>query len=192
MKINISKIYNLFYDLTIMPKKNSLNGVKILKINPLYLIFLIVLIGVLSLGGGYCSVNSCEISFSQFNNVNQSNPENKNSVSLSSYDSFSGIPPSVFKEYIGNDDVVIIDIRTNEEYHEKRIANVKIIDFYDNNFVSMISSLDKNVTYLIYCRTDNRSGKTLELMKNLGFEEVYHLEGGIEAWQRQGFDIISG
>ncbi|MDQ3021151.1 MAG: rhodanese-like domain-containing protein [Bacteroidota bacterium] len=65
------------------------------------------------------------------------------------------------------------------------------LNFYDTlKFNSEIDKLDKSKTYLVYCRTDRRSGKTLEMVKAKGFAKVYLLKGGINAWKLDGKPVI--
>ena len=52
-----------------------------------------------------------------------------------------------------------------------------------------INKLDKNKTYLIYCRSGNRSRGALSVMVELGFRAVYHLSVGINGWVEEGFPI---
>ncbi len=172
-----------------MSKKNKLKLSSIFNIHLIFLFFLTIIIGLVSFGGGYCSMNSCRDIIFQYNMNNSSNDYNE---LLFSYDSFSGISPDSLRKSLEKEEIIVIDIRTYEEYVERRIDDVMLIDFYDTNFVSKINSLDKNLTYVLYCRTGNRTNQTLDLMKSLGFKNVYHLSGGIENWQKMGFDIISG
>ncbi len=81
---------------------------------------------------------------------------------------------------------VIIDIRTKPEYDSGHIENAVMIDFYSKNFYEEISKLDKSKTYFVYCRSGNRSGKSLKQFKNAGFTQVYDLKGGINAWKAKG------
>jgi rhodanese-related sulfurtransferase len=89
-----------------------------------------------------------------------------------------------------NDDVVLIDIRTLDEFYSGHIENALNIDFYSSSFRNELDSLDKNKTYLIYCRTGSRTMQASRMMRDLGFEEVYVLEGGINAWVRSGFPVV--
>lgn len=83
-----------------------------------------------------------------------------------------------------NSALVVVDIRTPQEVNEGFITETDLfIDFYNPNFRSQINQLDKNTPYLIYCRSGNRSAKTLSMMKNLGFSSVYNLEEGINSWK---------
>lgn len=86
---------------------------------------------------------------------------------------------------------VVLDIRTAEEIAEGKIANAMNIDFYSADFSSELSMLDKDTEYLVYCRSGNRSGQALELMRDLGFKDVKNLDGGIVNWQMNGGEICT-
>lgn len=81
---------------------------------------------------------------------------------------------------------VLLDIRTPEEFRQGHIMGAKNIDFYLPDFEDRVKELDKNTTYLVYCRSGNRSGHSMSIFKNNGFASVYDLEGGIGAWVNAG------
>lgn len=87
-----------------------------------------------------------------------------------------------FQKYASQNDFVILDVRTPEEYSEIRIPNSKLLNFYDTSFPDEISNLDKNKKYLVYCRSGSRSFQTCLFMKQLGFIDVYNLQDGIINW----------
>ena len=91
----------------------------------------------------------------------------------------------------GSADFVIIDVRTPEEFAGGHIENAINIDYYASTFESDINALDKDKAYLIYCRSGNRSGQALDIMEDLGFQEVYDLGGGINAWKSAGLPTVS-
>lgn len=76
----------------------------------------------------------------------------------------------------------IIDVRTPSEFWEGHIDNAINIDFNSNSFINEISKLDKSKTYLIYCRSGNRSLKAATIMDSLGFKKIIDLEGGFLKW----------
>ncbi len=90
----------------------------------------------------------------------------------------------------GNPDFLIIDVRTPEEFKDGHIENAILIDFYAENFTDEIAKLDREKTFFIYCRSGNRSGQALDIMAELGFQEVYNLSVGIKGWIAQGFPIV--
>ncbi len=81
-----------------------------------------------------------------------------------------------------NPNFAIIDVRTPEEYNAGHIENAMILDYYEDNFKDELDKLDKDKTYLIYCKSGNRSGKARDIMRDLNFTEVYNMLGGIIQW----------
>lgn len=85
--------------------------------------------------------------------------------------------------------LVVLDIRTLEEFNEARLADAIMVDFYADDFADQLDTLDKDVPYVVYCRTGNRSSEAVKTMKDLGFAEVYEVDGGIVNWYDQGYPI---
>lgn len=95
-----------------------------------------------------------------------------------------------FSEYAQKNGVTIIDVRTPEEFTQGHLEKAVNADFNNKpQFESYLNSLDKNQTYMIYCRTGNRSGQAMQIMKDKGFEQIINLDGGIQAWQAAGFAL---
>lgn len=93
---------------------------------------------------------------------------------------------SLIEENKANPDFVILDVRTPEEYADGHIAESILLDFYADGFEAELDKLDKSKTYLVYCRSGNRSGKSVKMMKDLNFMEVYDVDGGIVRWEAEG------
>ena len=85
-----------------------------------------------------------------------------------------------------NPDFAIIDVRTPEEFAGEHIENAINIDFRSESFWDELNKLDKNKTYLVYCRSGVRSGNALDIMAELNFREAYNMSGGIIAWKAEG------
>ncbi len=85
--------------------------------------------------------------------------------------------------------VKVLDVRTGPEYYYGHLSNSININYYSFSFKKQLDQLDKRVTWLIHCRTGVRSGKSLEIMKSLGFESIIHLDGGIVAWTDDGHPV---
>lgn len=49
---------------------------------------------------------------------------------------------------------------------------------------------DKNTPILVYCRTGRMSMSAVKQLQDLGYAELYHLNGGMKAWDAQGLPII--
>jgi len=87
------------------------------------------------------------------------------------------------------DGLVVLDIRTAEEFNEARLADAIMVDYYAADFADQLDRLDKNVPYVLYCRTGTRTADAAALMEELGFSEVYEIDGGIVNWYEQGYPV---
>lgn len=80
----------------------------------------------------------------------------------------------------------VLDVRTPREFAQVRIAGALNIDFKDDGFRDALDALDRDVHYLVHCRSGRRSTAALAAFKRLGFKRVTHLDGGMLAWQKAG------
>ncbi|MBT4293248.1 MAG: rhodanese-like domain-containing protein [Cryomorphaceae bacterium] len=81
-----------------------------------------------------------------------------------------------------NNEVVVIDVRTNKEFKEGNIETSFNLDFQKREFIDSLDKLDKNKEYLIYCASGNRSLKASHIMKSLGFKIIYNYKKGYKDW----------
>ncbi|MEO0493773.1 MAG: rhodanese-like domain-containing protein [Actinomycetota bacterium] len=89
------------------------------------------------------------------------------------------------------DDLVILDVRTPDEFAEGHIDGAIMIDFYEADFSARLTELDPDVPYLIYCRSGNRSGQTRAILADLGFSDVADVDGGVLAWADAGLPLVT-
>jgi rhodanese-related sulfurtransferase len=81
-------------------------------------------------------------------------------------------------------EVLLIDVRTAAESNQRAIADTAaFIDIMSSAFDSKIEALDRNKTYIIYCRSGNRSAQACSIMERKGFQKLYNLAGGISAYR---------
>jgi phage shock protein E len=80
--------------------------------------------------------------------------------------------------------LVIIDVRTPEEYKSGHISEALNIDVTSSNFSNEISKLDKNDDFEVYCRSGKRSTMATQIMNQNGFKKVTNL-GGFEDAKRK-------
>ena len=111
-----------------------------------------------------------------------------NGCSNSDQQSFKYISSSEFIEL--SIDFELIDVRTKSEYESGFIENALNNDFFSDTFESDVLSLNKNSKIILYCRTNNRSTKTANLLKKNGFKDISVIEGGITDWVKNGNDIL--
>jgi rhodanese-related sulfurtransferase len=81
----------------------------------------------------------------------------------------------------------ILDVRTPEEFTEGHLSGAVNVNLMAADFERRLGALDRGRTYLVYCRTGNRSSRAIQIMDRLGFRSVYHMFEGILGWQNRGF-----
>ena len=91
---------------------------------------------------------------------------------------------------IQDSDYILVDVRTIEEYESGHIQDAIHFDFYSESFQKEILSIDKSSSIILYCRTQNRSTKTANFLKENGYKEITVLEGGITSWVKKGNDLV--
>ena len=83
-----------------------------------------------------------------------------------------------------DNEAIILDVRTEAELAAGFIPGAVHIDIYRGyEFLEQIKALDREKTYLVYCRVGGRSGQACNIMQQLGFKYTYNLLGGMEQWQ---------
>lgn len=97
----------------------------------------------------------------------------------------------LIQENKDNLNFIILDVRTPEEFLDEYIENAVNLDYYSDNFRNDLDKLDKNKTYLIYCRSGRRSGNALNVMKELDFREAYNMLSGIIKWKSERLPTTS-
>ena len=85
------------------------------------------------------------------------------------------------KEMIDTQEVIILDVRTQEEFKEKHIEGALLIPDYELEKLAKSKLPDKNKKILVYCRSGNRSKSAARLLIDMGYTNVYDF-GGIINW----------
>jgi thioredoxin len=80
----------------------------------------------------------------------------------------------------------IIDVRTPEEFNSDHIENAKNVNWLGDNFVKDAEKYDKTKPLFVYCKSGARSKKAAEKLDELGFKNIYQLEGGFLKWDTEG------
>jgi len=100
-------------------------------------------------------------------------------------------PKETFEKAVSDQNVLLLDVRTPEEYKAGHLANSILIPIQELS--QRIGELDsfKTKTIIAYCRSGNRSGKAAELLGSQGFT-VYNMEGGIIKWKEAKLPVVEG
>lgn len=81
----------------------------------------------------------------------------------------------------------LLDVRTQEEYQAGHLAGAVLIPYDKLEAVAGDRLPSDGTEIIVYCRTQNRSGVSLEILATLGYKNVVLLDGGFKAWATAGY-----
>ena len=83
-----------------------------------------------------------------------------------------------------NPKVIVLDVRTPEEFAKGHIPGAKNVDFLGDDFAKGAKGLDPQTPILVHCAAGGRSTQALDSLKDKTV--VYHLKAGFKAWEKAG------
>ena len=86
----------------------------------------------------------------------------------------------------------VIDVRTPAEYAEGHLDGAVNIDLQSGSFAAEVSALPADASYIVYCRSGNRSAQAVEVMRQAGFTQVVDAGGIAAAAERTGLTVVVG
>ena len=97
-----------------------------------------------------------------------------------------------FEEMRKGRDVVVLDVRTPEEFKAGHVPGATNVDIKSEQFAERVKALDKDKTYLVYCRSGRRSTTATQMMKEFGFGKLYNFAGSMVEWEKAGKPVEKG
>jgi rhodanese-related sulfurtransferase len=112
------------------------------------------------------------------------------STSPGTDDAIRHVDPAAAGQLIDEKKVVILDLRTPEEFQAGHLAGATNVNFRATDFAQQLDRLNKDQAYLVHCASGRRSTASLETFKKLKFKSVAHLDGGMMAWEKAGKPVV--
>jgi rhodanese-related sulfurtransferase len=95
------------------------------------------------------------------------------------------------KTMIDKGDVVVVDVRTPQEFNAGHLKGAVLANVNDPSFESTISKVAKNKSVVVYCARGGRSATASERMTALGYKSVHNMTGGYTAWSAAGLSTTT-
>lgn len=102
------------------------------------------------------------------------------------------LEPQAFADAVSAPGVVVLDVRTPEEFAAGHLPGAVNVNVEDAGFADAIATLDPNATYAVYCQSGRRSGIATSEMEQAGFTSLIDLQGGVQSWQQSGGELTTG
>ena len=96
----------------------------------------------------------------------------------------------LIKQYDSNTELVILDVRSYQEFSDEHIENAENLDYNSQDFKIKVNDFDKNKKYLVYCHSGMRSSRAVKEMEKLGFTDIKNISGGIRKWKGNRLPIV--
>ncbi len=95
------------------------------------------------------------------------------------------------RDEIERGDVRLIDVRERHEWDEAHLDGATLVP--ELTVPDRIGEVvpDRSEQVVLYCRTDNRSARAADALRELGYEDVAYVEGGIVAWEAAGLPVAA-
>ncbi|RMA56788.1 rhodanese-like domain-containing protein [Ulvibacter antarcticus] len=91
--------------------------------------------------------------------------------------------------YSPSSDAQLLDVRTDQEYGVSHLKNAQNICVTTSDFQEKVKTLDKNKPVYVYCKKGGRSAKAAKILADLGFKEIYDMQGGLTNWEDNELEV---
>lgn len=86
--------------------------------------------------------------------------------------------------------IILVDVRTPEEYQQGHIKGARLMDFYSAEFHAQLQTLPQDRPVILYCRSGRRSDEAMKFLASIGYSRVHNLHGGIVAWKKDRQPVV--
>ena len=93
------------------------------------------------------------------------------------------LTPKEFKDYLLDDEVILVDVREQWEFDICQIKGAILIPM--GEIAISYENLDKDSKIALYCHSGIRSMHVADFLLSKDFESVANLQGGIDAWAQE-------
>lgn len=111
-------------------------------------------------------------------------------ASCGSSDAVTTVTGQQVAEAVSEPGVIVIDVRTPEEYAAGHVAGAANIDVQDPGFAAEIAQLPTDGAYVVYCRSGNRSAAAADQMADAGFTDITDV-GGLDDLAAAGVPLVA-
>jgi thioredoxin 1 len=102
------------------------------------------------------------------------------------------LPVDDFEKKLNSGNVQLVDVRTSQEFEQGHLKGAVNYNIRGDEFSEQVKKLDKNKPVMVYCMSGGRSAAAAKKLGELGFTEVYNLQGGVMKWNAEGKPLDAG
>ncbi|WP_374460891.1 thioredoxin domain-containing protein [Chryseobacterium taeanense] len=103
----------------------------------------------------------------------------------------SSLPATEFSKKLDQTkDAQLVDVRTPGEFRNGHLKNAMNIDWNADDFTEKAKVLDKEKPVFLYCMSGPRSTAAAAKLQEMGFKNVYEMQGGMMKWRNANLPEI--
>ncbi len=107
-------------------------------------------------------------------------------ISSNPIDKLKPIAPGHLKHQLQAEDILLIDVREPSEHAGEKIDGAQLMPL--SRFDA--ADIPSDRPFVLYCQSGNRSAQAAQKLFAAGFEQVSHLDGGLNAWKQAGHPTL--
>lgn len=101
-------------------------------------------------------------------------------------------PQEVYNALQEDSTLQLIDVRSKDEYGVTHLKSSQNICVTTPGFKEKAAKLDKSLPVYVYCKKGGRSAQASQILADMGFTQIYDLQGGITNWESQELETVKG
>lgn len=105
---------------------------------------------------------------------------------------YAALRPAELTGLINRDNALVIDLSPSAEFEKGHIAGSRSVALSQFDPESKLLAKARELPVVVVCRTGQASGDAAKRLKKAGFEKVYWLDGGVQAWQQADLPLVKG
>ena len=105
---------------------------------------------------------------------------------------YKALRPAELTGLINRDNALVIDLSASSDFEKGHIPGSKSVQPSQFDPESKLLAGAKQLPVVAVCRNGQASADAAKRLKKAGFEQVYWLEGGIQAWQHADLPLVKG
>ncbi|MFI5151255.1 MAG: rhodanese-like domain-containing protein [Bacteroidia bacterium] len=104
----------------------------------------------------------------------------------------TSLPVDDFEKKVKESGIQLVDVRTPDEYQQGHLKGAINYDYRSDQFAEQVKKLDRTKPVMVYCLSGGRSSAAADKLGQMGFLEVYNMQGGIMKWNAAGKPLDGG
>ena len=105
---------------------------------------------------------------------------------------YTALRPAELTGLINRENALVIDLSPSGDFEKGHIAGSRSVALSQFDPENKLLAKARELPVVVVCRSGQASGDAARRLKKAGFEKVYWLDGGVQAWQQADLPLVKG